>query len=595
MLESRGKIVEQLLANVSIEAGGVAYRVPIGSEMITSVHIVQFYESDTFLADAVGKFIGEGLRNGEAGIVLATESHRAGIEERLVQDGLDIAAARMQSYYIALDAIDALSTVMVEGSPDPQRFAEVFGSIIQQASRGRPNVRIFGELVTLLCADGLSSAAIRLEELWNELGKTHNFTLFCSYPMHGFDNIVFEGDFKAICAQHSYVLPAESYSKLTSQKERLLAITHLQQKASSLDIEIARRQQAEYEHYRLAAIVESSNDAIVSKILDGIITSWNQAAERLFGYSEQEAIGKPITIIIPPDLQSEEKEIISKLRRGIRIQHFETVRLRKDGTTIDVSLSISPIKDSKGNVIGAAKIARDITERKELERRKDDFIGIASHELKTPVTVLKGFAQILQRRFQNRDDAESLRFLTRMNTQLDKLTRLINELLDASKIQNGQLVYRMEKFDLLALVEEIIENVQAASRSHRILLETATEGEICIYGDRDRIGQVIMNLLTNAIKYSRGADRVILRIMADGGRASLSVQDFGIGIDQVYHENIFERFYQVPEIAEQTYPGLGIGLYLSREIIRRHQGCLRVQSSRGEGSTFTFSLPLAPE
>ncbi|HLL78191.1 MAG TPA: PAS domain S-box protein [Ktedonobacteraceae bacterium] len=568
---------------------------PIGSEMITSKHTVQFYESDAFLVDAAGTYIGKGLRNGEAGIVLATKSHQAGIEERMRQDGLDIASARVRGQYITLDAADALATFMVDGSPDPKRFTEVFGNIIREASQRRSAVRIFGELVTLLCAVGNPSAAIRLEELWNRLGKSLDFSLFCTYPMRGFDGEVFEEDFRAICMQHSHVLPAESYSALTSQGERLLAITQLQQKANSLEFEIAMRKQAEYEHYRLAAIVESSNDAIVSKTLDGIITSWNQAAEVLFGYSEQEVIGKPITIIIPPDLQSEEKEIISKLRQGIRIQHFETVRLRKDGTSVDVSLSISPIKDGMGNIIGAAKIARDITERKELERRKDEFIGIASHELKTPVTVLKGFAQVLQRRFQSRDDPESLRFLTRMNTQLDKLTRLINELLDISKIQNGRLVYRMEKFDLLMLAQEIIENVQAALRSHHILLETATEAEVCIYGDRDRIGQVIMNLLTNAIKYSRGAERVIVRIMFDGELASLSVQDFGIGIDEAYHEKIFERFYQVTEPAEQTYPGLGIGLYFSREIIQRHQGRLCVQSRKGEGSTFTFSLPLASE
>jgi PAS domain S-box-containing protein len=410
--------------------------------------------------------------------------------------------------------------------------------------------------------------------------------------MRGFNGVVFEDDFRAICKQHVHVLHSESYSMLASEEERLHTVTHLQQKANSLDVEKAWRKQAEYEHYRLAAIVESSNDAIISKTLDGIITSWNQAAEQLFGYSEQEALGKPITLIIPPTLHEEEHEIISKLRQGIRIQHYETVRLRKDGTLVDVSLSISPIKDSTGNIVGASKIARDITERKELDRRKDEFIGIASHELKTPVTALKGFAQVLQRRFQKRGDAEAERFLSRMNSQLDKLTRLINEILDVTKMQNGKLVYRMELFDFGSLAQEIIENVQATSHKHRILFESTAQAEVCIYGDRDRIGQVITNLLTNAIKYSRRADMVIVRITTDGERATFSVQDYGIGIDEAFHEKIFERFYQVSEPAEQTYSGLGIGLYISREIIQRHGGCLCVQSRKGEGSTFSFSLRL---
>jgi PAS domain S-box-containing protein len=354
--------------------------------------------------------------------------------------------------------------------------------------------------------------------------------------------------------------------------------------------EIAKRKKAEEEHYRLAAIVESSNDAIIGKTLNGMITSWNDAAEQLFGYTAQEAIGKPITTIIPPELHREEEEIISKLRQGIRIQYYETVRVRKDGTKVDVSLSISPVKDSEGNIIGAAKIARDITERKELERRKDEFISMASHELKTPVTSLKGFTQLLHRRFRQRDDEESLRFLARMDAQIANLTKLISDLLDISKMQTGQLAYREEPFDLDALVQEIVENVQGITQTHRLVVENPAR--VRVYGDRDRIGQVLINLLTNAIKYSPNADRVIVRITTDGANALVSVQDLGMGIDEAYQEKIFERFYQVNEPEMQTYPGLGIGLYIASEIIKRHQGRIWVQSRKGEGSTFSFSLPL---
>ncbi len=343
--------------------------------------------------------------------------------------------------------------------------------------------------------------------------------------------------------------------------------------------------------YRLAAIVESSDDAIVSKTLDGIITSWNAAAEQIFGYSAEEAIGKHITLIIPPELFSEEEEILSKLRRGQRIDHYETVRTRKDGTRVEVSLSISPVKDRTGKIIGGAKIARDISERRDLERRKDEFIGIASHELKTPITSLKGFTHLLRRRLKNAGDEEALRFLARMDSQLDRLTGLVNDLLSITQMQHGQLAYRMEVFDLKGLVQETVENVQGTTQTHRFLLQETFPAPV--YGDRDRIGQVLMNLLMNAIKYSRDADRVIVHMARQEGNVVVNVQDFGIGIAQEDQQKIFEQFSQAGEANGTTYPGLGIGLYISRNIIERHQGCLSVQSRKGEGSTFSFHLPIA--
>jgi PAS domain S-box-containing protein len=551
------------------------------SDMSQSEHFVHFYETDAFLLDSLSDFIGTGLVIGDVCIVLATQTHRENLEERLKATGLDLAAASTRGEYISLDAADTLSKIMVDGLPEPESFTRVIGSTIAQTAKGPRHVRVFGELVALLWADGNHMAAIRLEELWNDLGQLHTFSLFCSYPMHGFSQKAYNAEFADICNRHSRVIPSESYTALISPDERLRAITLLQQKANSL----------EEEHSRLAAIVQSSNDAIVGKTLDGIITSWNRAAELLFGYTAQEAIGKPITMIIPPELQQEEVDIIGKLRQGIHIEHFETVRRRKDGSYIDVSLSISPIKNSAGKIIGAAKIARDIRERKEFEQRKDEFIGMASHELKTPVTALKGFTQLLKRRFKRQGDEESFRFLDRMETQLDRLTKLISEMLDISRMQTGQLEYHMEAFDLGALAREIVENVQGTSQTHHLILPETLQ--VRVFGDRDRIGQVLINLLTNAIKYSPGADQVLIQISTDETNVLVSVQDFGIGIDEAYHEKIFERFYQVNEPIEKTYPGLGIGLYISHEIIKRHQGRLWVQSQKGQGSTFTFCLPLS--
>src|SRR5258706_3370451 len=500
-------------------------------EMSEFEHFVQFYETDVFLLDSLSGFIGTGLAEGDACIVLATKAHRESLEERLKSKGLDLVAAQTQGDYISLDAAEVLSKLMVDELPDPERFTRVVGDMITRAAKGRHQVRVFGELVALLWADGTRAAAIRLEELWNDLRKLHPFLLFCAYPMHGFGGEVYEAEFTEICNRHSQVIPTESFTVLTTFGERLRAITLLQQKANAL---------AE-ERSRLAAIVESSNDAIVGKTLDGIITDWNRAAELLFGYSAQETIGKPITIIIPAELQHEEKDIIGKLRQGIRIEHYETVRVRKDGRRIDVSLSISPVKDGAGNIIGAAKIARDITERKEFEQRKDEFISMASHELKTPVTSLKGFTQLLLRRFKRLGDDETLRSLARMDTQLNRLTKLISDLLDISKMQTGQLEYRMEPFDLNVLAQEIVENVQGTTQTHRLILQKTAE--VCVFGDRDRVGQVLINLLTNAIKYSPGADQVIVQISLDGTNALVSVQNFVIVIAEPHQKKIFERFY----------------------------------------------------
>ncbi|HBE28294.1 MAG TPA: hypothetical protein DDW25_05320 [Ktedonobacter sp.] len=557
-------------------------------EKSKSQHFVQFYETDTFLLDSLSEYIGTGLKVGDGCIVLATKPHRESLEERLKGDGLEGAVVGDQ--YVSSDAGITLSRFMVDGSPDPARFTEVVRSMIAQVGKGRRHVRIFGELVALLCADGNGAAAICLEELWNDLGKTHSFSLFCAYPMHGFGGEVYEAEFTKICQQHSRVVPAESYSALASPDDRLRAITLLQQKASSLEAEIAERKRAEEEQYRLAAIVESSYDAIVSKTLDGMIISWNSAAERMFGYTAQEAIGQHITLIIPPELHHEEEEIIQKLRQGIRTQHYETVRRRKDGTNVDVSLSISPIKDSAGNITGAAKIARDITERLEIERRKDEFISMASHELKTPVTSIKGFTQLLRRRFQQRDDQESAHFLARMDMQLNKLTQLIRDLLDVSKMQAGQLAYREEPFELDVLVQETIENVQGTTQTHRLILEKLES--VRVFGDRDRLGQVLINLLTNAIKYSPQADKVLVQVVAEGAQAVVRVQDFGVGIAEAYQAKIFERFYQISDPEMKAYSGLGIGLYIASEIIKRHEGRIRVESRKGTGSTFSFGLSL---
>jgi signal transduction histidine kinase len=251
-----------------------------------------------------------------------------------------------------------------------------------------------------------------------------------------------------------------------------------------------------------------------------------------------------------------------------------------------------PVLDESGEATMVISITHDITERMRVERRKDEFISMTSHELKTPVTSLKGFTHVLQRRLAEQGDEQGLHYLARMDAQLNKLTTLISDLLDISRIQSGKLALRTEPFDLDALIDETVENVQAATPTHQLLIEGRTGAQV--FGDKERLGQVIINLLTNAIKYSPRAEKVLVRLFRDGDpeQAIVSVQDFGIGIDKTQHEKIFERFYQVTDPDERTYPGLGIGLYISSEIVARHHGRLWVESSKGEGATFFVALPL---
>jgi signal transduction histidine kinase len=233
---------------------------------------------------------------------------------------------------------------------------------------------------------------------------------------------------------------------------------------------------------------------------------------------------------------------------------------------------------------------RDITERKKLEEQKDDFVGIASHELKTPITSIKAYTQLLQYRFRNAQDSKSVELVNKMDAQLDKLTSLINDLLDVTKIEGRKIRFNEEYFDLNELINETVEELQRTSLQHTLVTKlTATKS---VYGDRNRIGQVLTNLITNAIKYSPRAKEAIVKTRVENTYVTICVQDFGIGIAEKEQLKVFERFFRVGDKGQETFPGLGLGLYISAEIVRRHSGKLWVESKKGKGSTFCFRLPI---
>jgi signal transduction histidine kinase len=225
-----------------------------------------------------------------------------------------------------------------------------------------------------------------------------------------------------------------------------------------------------------------------------------------------------------------------------------------------------------------------------LSKQKDEFIGIASHELKTPVTSIKGYTQILKIRFAQEKNMRAVEMLTRMDRQIDKLTFLINDLLDVTKIEGGKFQFHRSYFDFNELVAEIAEEIQQTTSAHTIITKLALTSKI--YGDKERIGQVITNFLSNAIKYSPNSAQIILTTLKEARRITLCVQDFGIGISKEKQEKVFDRFFRVSGSKEDTFPGLGLGLFISAEIIKRHNGTVSVKSIKNKGSTFCFSLPV---
>ncbi|MGI4803368.1 MAG: PAS domain S-box protein [Janthinobacterium lividum] len=232
----------------------------------------------------------------------------------------------------------------------------------------------------------------------------------------------------------------------------------------------------------------------------------------------------------------------------------------------------------------------DITEQKQLQRQKDDFLGIASHELKTPVTSIKAYAQVLEMMFRRDGDTQKAEMLAKLNKQVNRLNSLIGDLLDVTKLHTGRMQFNETDFNFNQLVEEVIEDVQHTSPKHRI--KKQLNFDEVIRGDKERISQVITNLLTNAIKYSPDANEIIIYTEQKNGRVQLSVQDFGIGISLNKKDKVFEQFYRVSGSKEHTFPGLGLGLYISSEIVKRLNGRIWVNSIEGKGSTFYFDLSI---
>lgn len=377
---------------------------------------------------------------------------------------------------------------------------------------------------------------------------------------------------------------------------------------------------------RLAAIVNSSEDAIIGKTLDGIVTSWNGAAEAVFGWTREEMVGQSILRLIPTDLQHEESMILAKLRAGERVERYETHRLTKAGDLLDISLTVSPVRDARGNVIGAAKIAHDITGRRRAERRlkerevelervakereqilqaerrartdaerlshiKDEFLATLSHELRTPLNAIQGWTAILMTTPRSESDTRALQTIDR-NARAQG--RIINDLLDMNRIVSGKIQLEVQTLNLHEMLAAAVSTVRQSATAKKIRIDTVLDpGVGQVRGDPNRLQQVLWNLLSNAVKFTPTDGRVSVVLKRVDSSVEISVEDTGIGIRADLLPFVFDRFRQGDSSTTRRYGGLGLGLSIVKSLVELHGGSVRVRSAgEDQGSTFVVALPM---
>ena len=340
---------------------------------------------------------------------------------------------------------------------------------------------------------------------------------------------------------------------------------------------------------RFKRLFESDIICIFIADFNGTVIEANKAYLSLLGYTREDLVSHMITWadITPPEYAEKDAEAIKEAKEKGICSTYEKEYIHRDGHRIPILIGYALIEGYKDRCIG---FVLNITERKMLEQRKDEFISVASHELKTPLTSIKAFAQILQQHMDRIYDEQSQLYLKKMEVQINRLTDLVSDLLDVSRIQAGKLELHKEHFQFDEMVKSVTDNLAPVLNNHSI--EIQKNESVTVYADRSRLEQVLINLITNAVKYSPGVDKIIIRIEKKKGFIRTSVHDFGIGIPKDKQKKIFDRFYRVKGPRGERFQGLGLGLYISAEIVRRHDGEISFESTEGKGSIFYFTLPL---
>ena len=376
--------------------------------------------------------------------------------------------------------------------------------------------------------------------------------------------------------------------------------------------DVTDRRLGELERLKLAAIVESSDDAITSADLDGIVTSWNKGAEQMFGYTAEEMIGQSGSVLVP---EGETTDSSARIAAVVEFGEgrFEVTRRRKDGTLIEIAVTMSAVRNRAGEVVGVASIAQDITDRRRLEQEreeftrelevrnerlleldhlKDEFVALVSHELRTPLTSIRGYLELVLDGEAGEVTDEQRQFLGVVERNANRLLDLVGDLLFLAQIEAGKLSLEFGAVDLAAVAAESVETARPLAEEKEITLTLATSPLPLLAGDRARLAQLLDNLVSNAVKFTPQGGRVDVRASSSRENAILEVRDTGMGIPADEQEHVFERFFRTSRATEQAIQGTGLGLAISNAIVHAHGGRITLASNEGEGATFRVTIPI---